>query len=154
MDVEQLPAADEQFLVAHVSRDGKTVGIDHPTTADWNDVRVAHVALRDRINERLAAEERCPVRPKDTPPAANAKFYYFKASGKFYTSDRGVMPDIFGGEGSRPAFTNEARREAILRANQNKMPGLSTTGSSFRVVVIIDDAVDFGYPLCLEPLEA
>ena len=83
----------------------------------------------------------------------NAKFYYFKASGKFYTSDRGVMPDVFGGEGSRPAFTNEARREAILRANQNKMPGLSTTGSNFRVVVIIDDSVDFGYPLCLEPLE-
>ena len=88
-------------------------------------------------------------------PPKNAMFYYFKASGKFYTSDRGVMPNIFGGEGSQnPVWGNEERREAILRANQNKMPGLSTTGSNFRVVVIIDDAVDFGYPLCLEPLDA
>lgn len=89
----------------------------------------------------------------------NAKFYYFKASGKFYTSDRGVMPNIFGGPdgdaetNANAVWGNTERREAILRANQNKMPGLSTTGSSFRVVVIIDDAVDFGYPLCLEPLE-
>jgi hypothetical protein len=84
----------------------------------------------------------------------NATFYCFKRSGKYYTSDRGVMPNIFGGEGSQtPAWGNEDRRAAILRANQNKMPGLSTTGSCFRVVVIIDDAVDFGYPLCLEPLE-
>lgn len=81
----------------------------------------------------------------------NAKFYYFKASGKFYTSDRGVMPNIFGGPDA--VWGNTERREAILRANQNKMPGLSTTGSSFRIVVIIDEAGDFDYPLCLEPLD-
>lgn len=99
-------------------------------------------------------EELEPPKGAVPVPANNAKFYYFKASGKFYTSDRGVMPNIFGGEGSQtPAWGNEDRRAAIMRANQNKMPGLSTTGSNFRVVVIIDEAVDFGYPLCLEPLD-
>lgn len=91
-----------------------------------------------------------------SPPVENATFYTFKRSGKYYTHARGVMPDIFG-HPDRPdnevAFGNEERREAILRANQNHMPGLSTTGASFRVVVIIDEAVDFGFPLCLEPLE-
>jgi hypothetical protein len=89
-------------------------------------------------------------------PAKNATFYIFKRSGKYYTHERGVMPNIFG-HAERPndnaVWSNEERREAILRANQNHMPGLSTTGASFRVVVIIDEAVDFGYPLCLEPLE-
>lgn len=97
----------------------------------------------DELKAKVAAPE----------PTKNATFYVFKRSGKFYTVDRGVMPDIFGGEGSRPAFSNEDRRAAILRANQNHMPGLSTTGSSFRIVVIIDKEVDFGYPLCLEPLD-
>ena len=97
-----------------------------------------------------------PAKQAERVPAKNATFYTFKKGGKFYTSDRGVMPDIFGRAGERNedvAFSNEERRAAILRANQNHMPGLSTTGSSFRVVVIIDEAVDFGYPLCLEPLE-
>lgn len=89
-------------------------------------------------------------------PAKNATFYIFKRGGKYYTHERGVMPNIFG-HAERPnedaVWTNEERREAILRANNNHMPGLSTTGSAFRIVVVIDESVDYGYPLCLEPLE-
>lgn len=58
----------EHFLVAHVSKDGKMVGIDHPCDAVWADVLAAHVALRDRINERIAALDGCPFNP--TPPAS------------------------------------------------------------------------------------
>lgn len=60
---------DENFLRAHVSRNCKVVGIDHPGpgVADWHEVRAAHIALRDRINERLEAEDRCPFKPAVTP---------------------------------------------------------------------------------------
>jgi len=97
-----------------------------------------------------------PAKAAVTVPSTNATFYTFKSSGKYYTHKRGVMPNIFG-HAERPnsdaVWTNEERREAILRANQNHMPGLSTTGSNLRVVVIIDADVDFGYPLCLEPMD-
>lgn len=59
---------DEFFLTAHVSRDGHIVGIDHPMDADWYDVRTAHIALRDRINERLDTQDRCPFKPEPADP--------------------------------------------------------------------------------------
>ena len=63
----------ENYLVARVSNDGKLVGIDHPCDAVWSDVMVAHVALRDYINERIARQDACPFKAKAlaTPPAPN-----------------------------------------------------------------------------------
>ena len=52
------------LLTATVSRDLSTVSITHDTDADWHKIREAHILLRDRINERLAAEDRCPFKPK------------------------------------------------------------------------------------------
>ena len=54
----------ENYLVARVSNDGKLVGIDHPCDAVWSDVMVAHVALRDYINERIARQDACPFKAK------------------------------------------------------------------------------------------
>ena len=59
---------DEHFLTAHVSRDGRVVGIEHPTDAAWSDVLAAHIALRDRLNKRLEAQRLCPYRPVMTDP--------------------------------------------------------------------------------------
>lgn len=65
---------------------------------------------------------------------ANAKFTYFKASGKFYSSDIGNVPD-----------TNEVwSREQLLSVNGFRMPGLSTTGSSF--IVVVHPEGEFGWP--------
>ena len=55
---------DENFLVARVSKDGRVIGIEHPTNADWNDVLRAHFALNLRIAERLAAQNKCPKRTR------------------------------------------------------------------------------------------
>lgn len=54
---------DERFLLAYVSRDTKIIGIEHPTEADWSEVLAAHVALRDRLNVRIAEQEKCPFNP-------------------------------------------------------------------------------------------
>lgn len=62
----------DSFLVAHVSKDGTVVGIDHPCDALWSDVLRAHLALRDRINERVDAQDGCPFKPKDTPTITEA----------------------------------------------------------------------------------
>lgn len=64
---------DENYLVARVSSDGKQVGIDHPCDAVWSDVMLAHVALRDYINERIERQDACPFKTKAlaTPPAPN-----------------------------------------------------------------------------------
>lgn len=59
---------DEEWLVARVSRDTKIIGIDHPTEADWNDVLQAHIALRDRLNVRIAGQQNCPHKPPPSTP--------------------------------------------------------------------------------------
>ena len=51
---------DEHFLVAHVSKDTKVIGIDHPTGASFEDVLAAHIALRDRLNVRIEEQDNCP----------------------------------------------------------------------------------------------
>lgn len=56
----------EEFLVARVSQDTRVIGIDHPTEATWDDVLAAHIALRDRLNVRLAEMGKCPFNP--SPP--------------------------------------------------------------------------------------
>lgn len=54
----------EHFLVAYVSQDTKVIGIDHPTEASWEDVLQAHIALRDRLNVRIAEQDKCPFARK------------------------------------------------------------------------------------------
>lgn len=90
-------------------------------------------------------------------PGANATFHYFKDTDKWYASERGVMPE----EAFKPFLGHGAfeykppqvmTRERILRANGDKYPGLSTTGSNFRCVVIMDDDAEFGWPVMLEPM--
>ena len=56
-------SAGDGWFTATVSQDATTIGIDHPADADWFEVRRAHVALRDRLNERLDDQDKCPVRP-------------------------------------------------------------------------------------------
>lgn len=61
----------EHFLVIHANKDGTLVGIDHPCDAVWNDVMAAHVAVRDRINERIAQQDGCPFKPAHRAKAAS-----------------------------------------------------------------------------------
>lgn len=91
------------------------------------------------------------------PKVGNATFHCFRQSGKWYTTERGVLPpEVFKPylhHGDKtPARVNTWDR--ILAANGGKMPGLSTTGSTFNVIVILDEDVDHGYPIMLTPLEA
>ena len=53
----------EKFLTAYVSEDSKIIGIEHDTDADWHKVHDAHVALRDRLEERIREREKCPRKP-------------------------------------------------------------------------------------------
>lgn len=55
--------AGEEFLTAYVSEDAKVIGIEHDTDADWRKVHDAHVALRDRLEERIREREKCPRKP-------------------------------------------------------------------------------------------
>lgn len=64
--VAPTPSAEddtERFLLAYVSQDTKVIGIEHPTEAIWQDVLAAHIALRDRLNLRIAEQEKCPFKP-------------------------------------------------------------------------------------------
>lgn len=53
----------ERFLTAYVSQDGKVIGIEHDTEADWHEIQRAHEVLRDRLNVRLAERDKCPFKP-------------------------------------------------------------------------------------------
>jgi hypothetical protein len=57
-------ANDEEFLVARVSRDGRIIGIDHPTNADWQEVLHAHHVLMQRLTDRLVDQDKCPFKPR------------------------------------------------------------------------------------------
>ena len=75
----------------------------------------------------------------------NATFTTFKTSGKYYAEGRGrVNAAIF-----EPLQGGVETRNALLKLNGNKVPGLSTTGSNFHLVVMLDPWVDFGWPLHL-----
>jgi len=69
-----------------------------------------------------------------------AMFYYFKASGKYYTEGKGEVPLI------NAVWT----REELLVANGFKMPGLSTDGADLRIVVIPEIETVYGWPQILE----
>ena len=76
----------------------------------------------------------------------NATFHSFKSSGKWYASERGVLPeDVFG------VFSIDERRDAILKGNDGLYPGLNGAGREFMFVVIPDEDCPFGYPLMLKP---
>jgi hypothetical protein len=66
----------------------------------------------------------------------NCTFHYFKIGGKWYTSARGLFPP------SLPDTYNPVTRQSIMAANGGGMPGLSTTGSNFIVIVIPDEDCD------------
>ena len=72
-----------------------------------------------------------------------AMFYYFKPTGKYYTEGKGYIPMFHG------TWT----REELLLVNNNKMPGLSTKGETFRIVVVPEIESVFGWPQILEPSE-
>lgn len=65
-----------------------------------------------------------------------AMFYYFKESGKYYTHGRGLIPP----------FNDIWTRKELLEVNGGKMPGLSTTGSDKRIVVIPEPETVYGWP--------
>jgi hypothetical protein len=101
-----------------------------------------------------AARERVAAMPPPEPPEVkvtegNATFYTFKTSGKYYTHGRGYVPkEVF-----EPLEGGAATREALLKANGNKVPGLSTTGSNFHLIVVLDEDVDYGWPLHLNAMD-
>lgn len=72
-----------------------------------------------------------------------AFFYYFKPSNKYYTDALGRIPLI------HDTWT----RETLLAMNGGKMPGLSSEGRSFRIVVIPVSESVIGWPQILEPVE-
>jgi len=75
VDATPVADSDETFLTAYVSANTNIIGIDHPTEAPWQQVYDAHVALRDRLNERLEQEDLCPYKPEagtnTHPPATD-----------------------------------------------------------------------------------
>lgn len=77
--------------------------------------------------------------------SANATFYIFKHSGKYYTHARGMMI-------TKEAFVDftTSTREELLKANGGKLPGLSSRGDDFVVTVIPDETISesfVGWPI-------
>lgn len=103
------PLADEEWLVARVSQDTKIIGIDHPTEADWNDVLQAHIALRDRLNERIAEQTNCPFMPPGTDTRAEVEQEIAKRFDHI-RSDLNNISRAIEDEGDRAYFgsTNDA----------------------------------------------
>lgn len=69
----------------------------------------------------------------------NATFHSFKPSGKWYTTDRGHLPETI-----HTVYTRRERQNLILAANGDRYPGLSHGGSHFTWVIIPDEE---GLPL-------
>lgn len=84
-----------------------------------------------------------------TPTAKhNATFWTFKPSGKWKYHGRGcVSRNAFN-----PMFDNRQRREFIVKENDGKMPGCSSGVVDLFATVVLDDDVDYGWPLMLLPL--
>lgn len=81
-------------------------------------------------------------------PGDNATFYYFKDTGKYYTSSRGVMPESVW----TPYYVGQFEaRPLIIAANEGAMPGLSGKAMDFRVFIVLDENVPYGWPITLKP---
>lgn len=78
----------------------------------------------------------------------NATFYYFKDTGKYYAHSRGKCP-----EGVWEPYLGDqlTTRKKIVDANDGAMPGLSGKGTEFRIFIVLDENVDFGWPITLKP---
>lgn len=61
-------SAAQGFVTIVVDQAAEDIQIDHPAKAKWADVYRAMVAVLDHINDRIAKQDGCPVRPlaKDT----------------------------------------------------------------------------------------
>jgi len=70
-----------------------------------------------------------------------AKYLWFKTSGKYYTEGDGVDLPITG-----ESYT----RDKIRELNDGKMPGLSSSGDEFFLVIIEDEE---SYPRLFHPVE-
>jgi hypothetical protein len=71
-------------------------------------------------------------------------YLYFKPGGKWKYAGRGVFP-----------HTLEVDREAIKHANGGKMPGISSGGEDYIIVLVPDEdsAAAFAYPRMLRAIE-
>ena len=83
---------------------------------------------------------------------ANATFYSFKGwtpSYKWGYSGRGYLsPEVFR------VHTMNGRREILLRDNDGKWPGMSTSADEYYLVVIGDEGNVHGWPLMFPPRES
>lgn len=70
-------------------------------------------------------------------------YLYFKPSGKWKYEGRGVFPSTF-----------EVDRGTIMGANDGKMPGISSNGQDYIIVVLPDDdcSSPYAYPRMLHPV--
>lgn len=105
-------ATGTHFLTAYASADGKESGIDHPTDADWNEVRTAHVALRDWLNYRIENEDKCPLRPSPAR-AEGAEEGTFLSRWEKVIKDAPAKPRA---EGATVTEATEAQMDAAVRA--------------------------------------
>lgn len=70
---------------------------------------------------------------------SNCTFIYFKPSGKFYSSARGMAPTITQFISTTPT------RELVIICNDSldfTAPGLSTNGSNFIIIIVPDEEID------------
>ncbi len=76
----------------------------------------------------------------------NCTFVAFKSSGKMYTSARGYLSSaIFD------TYTDDKLR--FILDVFGKWPGLSGAGKEFTRVMILDDDVNYGFPILFKPTE-
>lgn len=71
----------------------------------------------------------------------SATFTYFKSSGKFYTAEKGLI--------RKDWYLQPYTREFVKQDNDGSMPGLSTDGLEFYIVIDIPES----YPLLIRPKE-
>lgn len=106
--------------------------------------KTANVPLNLGVTPELALE-----RAISKKPIPNATFYTFKMRGKYYTHARGHIPgSVF------TAFkVKGTTRERVLEANGGSIPGMSSAAPTMAIFVVLDEDVDYGWPLYLLPTE-
>ncbi|QIG72730.1 hypothetical protein EVB97_172 [Rhizobium phage RHph_Y65] len=84
------------------------------------------------------------ISPGQSVSVDKAKFTFYKESGKYYTE----------GEGIAPLYSHyDNSREALMKLNGGKMPGLSGPGNDFYLVIYpLNDESDI-VPRLLKPGE-
>lgn len=76
----------------------------------------------------------------------DAKFVYFKVSGKYYSDGLGVVPD-----GESFYSHNGFGRDACMAWNGGHMPGLGGRGSEFVVIILPSDSAEKAFPIMWLP---